>query len=288
MADRMRVLTFNIHKWRTMQDRPNLILLVDLFQAVKADVICLNEVLHPLPTSNGPALSWLADELGMTVTFGARQPKERSGDVTTGGSGNALLSRFPIKAVAWGLFSAIPETKQRGFLEVRLDVGMGRLCTVVGTHFDHTEERARLLQFADVVAWCQECGRWPDLILGDCNCIHPQDYEGRPTALAAVRMHPVAKHLANLPQGPQLAGRIEQAGYVDALIARGVLGGGTFLPAREPVRLDYIWLRSASAFHLTDAWIIQEPIGKEASDHRPVVADLQFDGGLPHSGRDDS
>jgi endonuclease/exonuclease/phosphatase family metal-dependent hydrolase len=259
-----------------MQDQPNLILLVNLLRTIHADVICLNEVLHPLPTRHGPALSWLADTLGMQVAFGARQPKRQSGDSTTGGSGDALLSRFPIKAAAWGLFSAIPEKKQRGFLEVQLDPGMGQACSVVALHLDHTDERARLTQFSDLLAWCDQAGRRADLILGDCNCVHPRDYELRPEALAALGRHPVAGHLANPPHGPQLTGQFEQAGYVDALISKGLFGRGSFIPAQEPVRLDYIWLRSASAFRLTESWIVEEPVGKEASDHRPVVADLEY------------
>jgi endonuclease/exonuclease/phosphatase family metal-dependent hydrolase len=88
--------------------------------------------------------------------------------------------------------------------------------------------------------------------------------------------HPVAGHLANNPDGPQLTHQIEQAGYVDALIQKGVLGRGTLIPAQEPVRLDYIWLRSDWACRLTHAGIIEEPDGQEASDHRPVVAELEF------------
>jgi exonuclease III len=54
------------------------------------------------------------------------------------------------------------------------------------------------------------------------------------------------------------------------------LGRGTFIPAWEPIRLDYIWLRSDWARHLTHAGIVEEPAGQEASDQRPVVAELEF------------
>ena len=40
-------MTDNIHKWRTLQDRPNFVLLADWPRGVDADVIGLNEVLHP-------------------------------------------------------------------------------------------------------------------------------------------------------------------------------------------------------------------------------------------------
>ena len=74
-------------------------------------------------------------------------------------------------------------------------------------------------------------GGRPHLIVGDCNCVHPQEYERRPEAFAALGTHPVAAHLANNPDGPQLTRQIEQAGHLDALIQRGALGRGTFIPA---------------------------------------------------------
>ena len=116
----------------------------------------------------------------------------------------------------------------------------------------------------------------PHLSVGNCNCVHPQEYERRPEAFAALGTHSVPAHLANNPDGPQLTRQIEQAGYLDALIQTGILGRGTFIPAREPIRLDYIWLRSDWECHVTHAGIVEEPAGQEASDHRPVVAELEF------------
>jgi endonuclease/exonuclease/phosphatase family metal-dependent hydrolase len=272
----VRVVTYNIHKWRTIGDQPNFGLLADLLKRIDADVVGLNEVLHPVSTEAGAALSWLAEELGMHFGFAAREPRRRLGHSSTGGSGNALLSRFPLVSVGWGLFGPIPEKKHRGFLEARLDQGLGRTCTVVCTHLDHTEECTRQSQFGDPLAWYEQTGGRPDLIIGDCNCVHPREYDWRPKAFDALSTHPVAGHLANGPDGPQLTSQIEQAGYVDALIQRGILGGGTFIPAQEPVRVDYIWLRSDWASRLNHAGIVAEPAGQEASDHRPVVAEPEF------------
>jgi endonuclease/exonuclease/phosphatase family metal-dependent hydrolase len=205
----VRVLTYNIHKWRTIQDQPNAVLVANLLKGIAADVIALNEVLHPVPTERGAALSWLAAELGMVVAFAAREPRRQLGNSMTGASGDALLSRFPFKSVGWGLFSPLPGKKQRGFLEAQLDLGAGQTCTVVSLHLDHTDERARQSQVRDLLAWYQQAGRSPDLILGDCNCVHPRDYEARPEAFRALATHPVAGHLANAPDGPQVAREIE-------------------------------------------------------------------------------
>jgi endonuclease/exonuclease/phosphatase family metal-dependent hydrolase len=272
----VRVITFNIHKWRTSDDQPNFRLLVDLLKRVNADVIGLNEVLHPFPTETSAALSCLADELGMYVAFGAPEPRRQLDPTSTGGSGDALLSRFPFVSTAWAPLLPIPDKKQRGFLEVRLALGAGQTCTVVSLHLDHTDERARQGQFSDLLAWYHLAGRRPDLIVGDCNCIHPREYEDRPDAFRALSSDSIARHLTNGSDGPQLTRQIEQAGYVDALIQKGVLGQGTMIRAGEPVRLDYIWLRADWAHSLTHAEIVEEPVGQEASDHRPVVAEFEF------------
>ncbi len=272
----MRVVTYNIHKWQTIGDEPNFGLVASLLKGIGADVIGLNEVLHPRRAPAGAALSWLAGELGMSFAFSAREPKRLPGHSATVASGDAVLSRFPFASVETGLFAPVPEKKQRRFLEARLDLGNGRTCRVAVIHLDHTDERTRLTQVGDLFAWCRQAGGRPDLIIGDCNCIHPGEYEHRPHALHALSQHPVARHLTNGKAGPLVASALEQAGYVDALIHKGIRGGGTFVPAREPVRLDYIWLRSDWARCVTHAGIVDEPAGAEASDHRPVVADFEL------------
>ena len=270
----MRVITYNIHKWRTRHDQPNCRLLADLLKKANADVIGLNEVLHPYPTESGAALSCLADELGMSVAFGAREPRRQLGTSSTGGSGDALLSRFPFVSTAWTPVLPIPGKKDRGFLEAKLDLGNGQTVLVVSLHLDHTDERARQSQFTDLLVWYELAGRRPDLIIGDCNCIHPREYEDCPEAFRALSTHAIARHLANGSDGPQLTRQIEQVGYVDALIQKGVLGQQTLIREGESVRLDYIWLRADWAPFLTNAGIVEEPVGHEASDHRPVFADF--------------
>jgi endonuclease/exonuclease/phosphatase family metal-dependent hydrolase len=168
----------------------------------------------------------------------------------------------------------IPGKKARGFLEAKLDLGNGETVLEVSLHLDHTDERARQSQFTDLLVWYELAGRRPDLILGDCNCLHPREYEGRPEAVRALSTQAIARHLTNGSDGPQLARQIEQAGYVDALIQKGILGQRTMIRAGEPVRLDYIWLRADWAPFLTNAGIVEEPVGHEASDHRPVFADF--------------
>ena len=46
-ARSLRVVTYNIHGWRTEQHKDNLQSLIDLLTSLQPDVLCLNEVLHP-------------------------------------------------------------------------------------------------------------------------------------------------------------------------------------------------------------------------------------------------
>jgi endonuclease/exonuclease/phosphatase family metal-dependent hydrolase len=271
----MRVICYNIHGWRTIRNQSNLDLVADLLKRTEADVIGLNEAYHPVRTASGPALSWLAEQLGMRVAFAAKRACGYPGDITSGASGNALLSRLPFVSIFSGLYTPLEGKRPRGFLEGRIEVASGRILSVVVTHLDPSSERVRQAQLAELFAWVELDGGRPDLILGDFNCLNPSDYEHRPEVRAAWSTLPeVAQHLINAPDGPQLARQIEQAGYLDTGARRGPSGCGTFIPAQTPVRLDYIWLRSDWLASLGDVGILEEPAGQEASDHRPVLADL--------------
>src|SRR5262245_25873992 len=129
----MRVLCYNVHGWRTIRGQMNLELLVDLLRRAGADVIGLNEAYHPVPTASGPALSWLAEQLGMRVAFAAKRACGYPGDITSGASGNALLSRFPFASVFSGLYTPLEGKRPRGFLQGRIEVASGRTLSVVVT-----------------------------------------------------------------------------------------------------------------------------------------------------------
>ncbi|HEY8506208.1 MAG TPA: endonuclease/exonuclease/phosphatase family protein, partial [Gemmataceae bacterium] len=75
----MRVLTYNIHGWRTTDDRPNLSLVAELLERAQVDVVGLNEVYHPYPAESGAALGWLAGRLGMSYAFAACESRKLPG-----------------------------------------------------------------------------------------------------------------------------------------------------------------------------------------------------------------
>ncbi|MBI3960554.1 MAG: hypothetical protein HY328_17220, partial [Chloroflexi bacterium] len=110
----------------------------------------------------------------------------------------------------------------------------------------------------------------------DFNAVSPWDFAQRQDDLLRL----VAEHP---PSGPLLEERemqvipqMEKAGYVDAMAAVGETGLGTFIRAAVPLRIDYIFLSQALAPALRACQVWQEEPGQEASDHRPVLADVDF------------
>ena len=65
----MRIMTYNIRGWRTMDDRPNLDAVSDVILAAAPDIVGLNEVFHPrcrvVRKRYLPALEALAQRLEM-------------------------------------------------------------------------------------------------------------------------------------------------------------------------------------------------------------------------------
>lgn len=273
----MRVLTYNIHGWKTMHHRPNLASIAALLENIDADVIGLNEVYHPEPVEEGVALPWLAERLRMHYAFGACLFTHRPNTTTPIRYGNALLSRYPFRFTSSGLFIPLPDKQQRGYLEAQLDLGHDQTITVVVTHLDHTEEAARRAQLDSMF---EANAGWPwDVVMGDFNCIHPQDYVDRPDALVRLASHPRARHLAANLQGPWVAEQMENQGFTDAVLHRGLRGPGTFVRADEPARMDFIWVAPTWWPRLTHAEIVEEEAGEEASDHRPVWVEFGVGGG---------
>jgi len=267
----MRIATYNIHGWLTIDGRPNAALVADVLARTGADVIGLNEVYHPGPLPGDGALAWLAGRLGMAYAFGACETRPFPGTGTPDNYGNALLSRLPFTAVRTGFFRPVPGKERRGFLEARI----GQVAVLV-TDLDHADEAVRLHQVDDLFA---AVGDRPDVLVGDFNCVHPREYDGRPEAFARLAAHPLGGHMAYAPHGPAVAPRVERHGYADALVVRGVLGGNTFIPAEDPVRLDYVWVRADRVEGIGEVGIVEEPPGAEASDHRAVYADVDIGGG---------
>ncbi len=281
----IRLLTYNIHGWRTADGRPNLHALTDVIAATKADIVGLNEVYYPrvVEGDRRPALEALAARLDMHFVFGPCLRWPAQDNMPEDAYGNALLSRWPIIASAVHHLTPkeedgqqlLAQKEQRGLLEGRILLPNGKTLTVYVTHLDHTDEAARLLQLRVARQWLGRDRNRPHLVIGDLNAITTWDFAHRPHDYAALAHHEKGKNLIADGKGPTLIAQMEKAGYVDLYQRFSAPGGQSFLPATaSAIRIDYIFASQSLAPQAESCIIWQEPAGTEASDHRPVLAEL--------------
>lgn len=279
----VRLLTFNIRGWRTLSGQFNLERVMQVISATDADIVALNEVFHPQRTvddqlpGDTPALTYLAERLGMHYVFGPCLRWPATDTLPDHSYGNALFSRWPIIASAAHHLTPIEGKEQRGLLEGRILLPDDRPFTVYVTHLDHTDESARLSQLRAVRTWTIRDRNRPHVVMGDFNAIHPWDYEHRPATLEALAAHPKGKNMVDNGKGPQVIPQMEKAGYIDAVRICGKPGEKTFLPAEDDIRIDYIWLSEALAPAVRSAQVWAETAGEEASDHRPVLVEIELE-----------
>jgi len=252
-AQSIRIMTYNIHRWAGRDRRVDLDRLAHIIRVARADIIGLNEVIHPV-TQRGRSYDYLAElsaRLRMASVFGPSGWTDYGPD-WHGPQGNALLSRYPLAEVQNVLLPRLPTTKQRALLGARLTAGPAAGLTAFVTHLDHAFEGTRLVQLQGALAAAARPG--PHFIAGDFNT---PGFAG-----------PYMRRLS-----PPVLRWMRRAGYEDAFHAMGEGGGRTF-PARAPLfRVDFLffpkaWAPGVRRAHALDSWHVQR-----ASDHRPVVVD---------------
>lgn len=278
----MKLLTYNIHGWRTADGQPNLDGIAHTIQATGADIVGLNEVFYPrpMPAATVPALEVLAQRVGMHFVFGPCLRWPAQNNLPAEAYGNALLSRWPISASAAHHLTPKEEDaqnvlagkEQRGLLEGRILLPSGETFTVYVLHLDHTDEEARSIQLRVARTWLSRDRRRPHVVMGDFNAISRWDYTERAAAYQHLASNPKSAHMAPGEKGPQVIAQMEKAGYVDLYARFGQPGQRSFLAAAETFRIDYIFASQALAPQAKTCTIWTE--SDEVSDHRPVFAEL--------------
>jgi len=246
-------MTYNIHRWAGRDRRLDLDRLAGVIRAANADVIGLNEVLHPVTIGNRTyaPLAELAERLGMFYAFGPSGWIDR-GPTWHGPVGNALLSRYPLAGVANTLLPRLPSTKQRSLLGATLASGPVQGLTAFVTHLDHAFEGTRLFQM-DGILQRIECFA-PHFLVGDFNT------PGFLGANSRLLLPPVLRML-------------RRAGYEDAFHAVGQGHGRTF-PSQSPlVRIDFLFMPSRWACGLKAARTLNWAVTQDVSDHRPLLVE---------------
>lgn len=268
----MRVLTWNIHNWATAKWEPNFAPLVDALREIDADIVGLNEVIHPQSVGSDvrEALPELAKRLGMYYVFGPCERWEAHLDMPGQSYGNALLSRWPLIASAAHHLTPVDGVINRGLLEGRTLLPDGAPFTAYVTHLDHTDEEARSIQFRAARTWLVRDRNRPHVLMGDMNAIDLWDFGDREGDLEKVRLHKTGHNLLGGDKGVQVLPAAAKAGYVDLFRQFHAPGADSHLPSDVPLRIDYIFASQSLAPRCTACDILMEY--DHVSDHRPVLA----------------
>jgi len=278
----MRIVTYNIHGWRTIDGQPNLVAVADTLEQIGADIVGLNEVHYPrvVAGSAGPALEALAERLGMHFVFGPclRWPAQDS--MPANAYGNALLSRWPILASAAHHLTPKEEDQQRlletkeprGLLEGRILLPDQQTLTVYVTHLDHTDEEARSLQARVARTWLGRDRNRPHLVLGDFNAITRWDFAERAADFAELADHAKGRNLTHGDKGPWVIDQMEKAGYTDLFRLFNAPGARSYLSTEVAIRIDYGFASQPLVGAVQSCAIWMDADG--VSDHRPVVVEI--------------
>jgi endonuclease/exonuclease/phosphatase family metal-dependent hydrolase len=154
--------------------------------------------------------------------------------------GVAILSRWPIMATDHRLYHNTREAERRGFIRAEIKF-RGQTINFVTTHLDYQYEDGRVFEAGQLLAALKDV-KGPLILVGDFN---------------------------DVPAGA--AYQLVRKQFDDAWVA----DDGFTYPADKPTkRIDYILTRRDEPVRAKKVWIPSTL----ASDHVPVVADLEIAG----------
>lgn len=224
--------TYNIHRCFGTDGKYLPERTAEVLDALDADIVGLQEVDMKLLVDGRAQLDFFADHLSMHAVPGPNI-KGRKGKF-----GNALLSRWPVRAVRRVDFT-VRHFEPRGALDVELDVG-GRILRVVVTHLGLNAAERRLQVRALIEAMEAVPGDHPLVVMGDFN-------EWKPTRGCLRKL--------DRRFGRSLAPR-------------------TF-PSRLPLLpLDRVWVWPEGGLRRLSVYAT--PLSRIASDHLPLRADIAW------------
>lgn len=219
--------------------------IAEVIESLDADVIGVQEIDMKLLVDGRTQLDYFAATLGLHAVAGPNIQGRR------GKFGNALLSRWPVRAVRRIDFT-VRHFEPRGAIDCELEAEGGPIRVVVthlGLNAAERRHQVRAL-LAGLEGWAESM---PTVVMGDFN-------EWRPTRGALRRLD----HRFGLSAMPR-----------------------TF-PSRLPLLpLDRIWVWPAEG--LRHLQVYASPLSRVASDHLPLRAEVCWEAeALPHAGPRDS
>jgi endonuclease/exonuclease/phosphatase family metal-dependent hydrolase len=237
----IRVMTWNVHGLRGRDGRRDPERIAEVIRACAPDVAGLQEVGAPArPGGPARAADLLARLTGMHLAFGPTLARTHGFAY-----GNAVLSRTPIEAVRTYDLS-VPGREPRCC--IRADVAFSGARAHVfsahlGLHWRERRRQAAQLLSADILH--DAALAYPLVLVGDFNSL------GRRSAVP----------------------RWLRRELTDCALAVG--NAAPTFPARFPLlRLDHVYASSALAPR--GARVVRSPLARAASDHLPVVVELEL------------
>lgn len=231
-------MTYNIHVGVGMDKQLDLRRIAAVINHEHPDLAGLQEVDRGVErTQRKDEIAELAKLTKMDYAF-AFNLKYQGGQY-----GVAILSKSPILATDHRLYKNTREAERRGFIRAEVRVG-GRLINFVTTHLDYQYEDGRVFETEQLLTALKDVPD-PIIVVGDFN---------------------------EVPRGE--AYQLVRSYFIDGWVQSGGLDGEGFTyPGDKPAkRIDYIFFR-AKNIHAKRTWIVNAL----ASDHRPVVADLEIE-----------
>lgn len=231
----LRVVTWNIHHGRGLDDVVDVARLADELAALRPDVVFLQEVDVGVRRSGRANIpDELGARLGMHAAFG------KNLDYQGGDYGNAILSRLPLYDVRNLHYQMLRAGEQRGVLQARVE-REGRALWLWSTHIDwRPDDAERRANVAELRALLGELGA-PVVLAGDFN---------------------------DLPGSAVHATICED--FVDAHAAVGDGDGATYPAAAPQKRIDWVLCGGPDAPRPLAARVVPTA----ASDHRPVLVEV--------------
>lgn len=272
----MKLLTYNIHYWQGTDGVIDVERAIEVIGASDADIIGLNEVYHPalLQGLDAPALEYMAERLDMTFVYGQAQGFDLAFDRPGRSFGNALLSRWPILASAGHHLPPAPGHAPRGLLEGRVLLpDRRRTLTVYVTHIDPSDEDVRLAQIQALLTWTVRDRNRAHVLMGDLNTYSPEDFGGFGSKAA---LQAAVDALGWEMYAPKVMTRLLKSGYVDAWMRCESAPAATYEAPDARFRIDYVLLSESLAPHLRSCRRIDAAPAALASDHYPVLIELDY------------
>ncbi|MFN2373269.1 MAG: endonuclease/exonuclease/phosphatase family protein [Cyclonatronaceae bacterium] len=239
-TDTLRVLCYNIHSGRGVDDVYDFRRIADVIIESRADLVALQEVDSGIERSgNVDMMEILAGYTGLKHLF------YKNAEIQGGAYGNGILVRHPLVEAANIHLPRVADSEQRGLMHTIVDVN-GMPVAFMNTHLDHRPpDEERLKGIGVILETAQNYAGMPVIVAGDLN--------DRPGSEVYQRM---------------------SSRFTDIWVEKGEGDGFTYHTTDPDRRIDYIFFSNEGA---VDAGYRLEPISvevlwSEGSDHLPLLA----------------